>query len=75
MSDSAGKVYLIGAGPGDPGLFTLRGAECLRAADVILYDYLASPELLALSRPTPSEFASDVTGKGGYCRRPRLTRR
>src|SRR3990172_3995695 len=43
---SVGKVYLVGAGPGDPGLLTLRGAECLRAADVVLYDYLASPELL-----------------------------
>lgn len=41
-----GKVYLIGAGPGDPGLITLRGAECLRRADVVLYDYLVNPELL-----------------------------
>jgi uroporphyrinogen III methyltransferase/synthase len=40
-------VYLVGAGPGDAGLLTLRGAECLRSADVVLYDYLASPELLS----------------------------
>src|SRR5256885_11180112 len=46
MYVSHGKVYLVGAGPGDPGLLTLRGAECLRAADVVLYDYLASPELV-----------------------------
>jgi uroporphyrinogen III methyltransferase/synthase len=46
MTTIRGKVYLVGAGPGDPGLLTLRGAECLRAADVVLYDYLASPELL-----------------------------
>ena len=46
MTSRCGKVYLVGAGPGDPGLLTLRGAECLRAADVVLYDYLASPELL-----------------------------
>src|SRR3972149_4207845 len=46
MPTDFGKVYLIGAGPGDPGLLTLRGAECLRAADVVLYDYLAGPELL-----------------------------
>jgi uroporphyrinogen III methyltransferase/synthase len=39
-------VYLVGAGPGDPGLLTLRGAECLHSAEVVLYDYLASPELL-----------------------------
>ena len=41
-----GKVYIIGAGPGDPGLITLRGAECIREADVIVYDHLVSPEIL-----------------------------
>ena len=51
MNLSRGRVYLVGAGPGDPGLLTLRGAECLRSADVVLYDYLASPELLSLTRP------------------------
>lgn len=40
------SVYLIGAGPGDPGLLTLRGAECLRRADVVLYDGLSNPRLL-----------------------------
>ncbi len=44
---SAGKVFLIGAGPGDPGLFTLRGVQCLKAAGVVVYDYLASQDLLA----------------------------
>jgi uroporphyrinogen III methyltransferase/synthase len=51
MSRAVGRVYLVGAGPGDPGLLTLRGAECLREADVVLYDYLASPLLLAHARP------------------------
>ena len=41
-----GKVYIIGAGPGDPGLLTLRGAECIREADVIIFDHLVSPEIL-----------------------------
>jgi uroporphyrinogen III methyltransferase/synthase len=41
-----GMVYLVGAGPGDPRLLTVRGAECLGRADVVMYDYLASPQLL-----------------------------
>ncbi|MGC9333886.1 MAG: uroporphyrinogen-III C-methyltransferase [Anaerolineae bacterium] len=51
MTDSQGFVSLIGAGPGDPGLLTLAGAEALAAADVIVYDYLANPALLAHVRP------------------------
>ena len=46
-----GTVSLIGAGPGDPGLITVRGADALRAADVVLYDDLVSPRLLRLCRP------------------------
>jgi uroporphyrinogen III methyltransferase/synthase len=44
-----GKVYLVGAGPGDPGLLTLKGRGCLALADVVIYDYLANPELLAFA--------------------------
>ena len=45
------RVILVGAGPGDPGLVTVRGLECLRRADIILYDHLAAPALLASARP------------------------
>ena len=45
MSKS-GIVYLVGAGPGDPGLLTLRGLECLRRAEFVLYDGLVNPILL-----------------------------
>jgi len=43
---SKAKVYLVGAGPGDPGLITVKGKACIETADVIIYDYLAAPALL-----------------------------
>ncbi|MDZ7718650.1 MAG: uroporphyrinogen-III C-methyltransferase [Balneolaceae bacterium] len=46
-----GKVYLVGAGPGDPDLITIKGSKVLELADVIVYDRLANPELLGLTRP------------------------
>ena len=45
-NSASGKVFLVGAGPGDPGYITLRGVECLRKADVVLYDYLTNVRLL-----------------------------
>lgn len=47
----SGKVYLVGAGPGDPGLITVKGKQCIEAADVLVYDYLASPALLEHAQP------------------------
>jgi uroporphyrinogen III methyltransferase/synthase len=46
-----GRVYLVGAGPGDPGLLTVRGQRCLAAADVVVHDYLVGPRLLEAVRP------------------------
>lgn len=60
-----GKVYLVGAGPGDPGLLTLRGAACLRLADAVLYDYLVNPALLTHARP---DARLECLGRHGHSR-------
>src|SRR5579872_6852446 len=52
QADRPGRVSLIGAGPGDPGLLTLRAAELLGDADVLLYDALASDPIVALAPPS-----------------------
>ncbi|MGA1864056.1 MAG: uroporphyrinogen-III C-methyltransferase [bacterium] len=46
-SDNKGKVYLVGTGPGDPGLITVRALEAIRKSEVIIYDHLANPRLLS----------------------------
>jgi uroporphyrinogen III methyltransferase / synthase len=51
MKKGQGIVYLVGAGPGDPGLITVKGLDCVKKADVLIYDRLASPKLLTYARP------------------------
>ncbi|MBT3381824.1 MAG: uroporphyrinogen-III C-methyltransferase [Lentisphaerae bacterium] len=60
QTNKTGKVYLVGAGPGDPGLLTLKGADCLRRCDCVIYDYLANPVLLDLA---PAEAERLYVGK------------
>ncbi|HKZ18328.1 MAG TPA: uroporphyrinogen-III C-methyltransferase [Geobacteraceae bacterium] len=62
-ANKKGFVYLVGAGPGDPGLITVKGRECIGKADVILYDYLAHKGLLSYA-PTEAEliYAGKVGG-------------
>ncbi len=59
---NTGTVYLVGAGPGDPSLLTVRGAELLREADVVVYDALAASELLRLASPNAEKI--DVGKRG-----------
>lgn len=62
---AAGKVFLIGAGPGDPGLFTLKGARCLGRADLVICDHLADPRLLRYARPDAEVvYAGKRAGQG-----------
>ncbi len=50
MKAQAGTIYLVGAGPGDPKLITVRGREVLESADAVVHDRLISPDLLTLAR-------------------------
>lgn len=50
METNKGKVFFVGAGPGDPDLITVKGLTCIQIADVIIYDRLANPELLNAAR-------------------------
>jgi uroporphyrinogen III methyltransferase/synthase len=60
-----GTAYLVGAGPGDPGLITVRGRELLDDCDAIVYDSLANPDLLERSSDAPAPELHDVGKRGG----------
>lgn len=59
-----GKVYLVGAGPGDPGLLTVKGLDCLKQADVVIYDRLVDDGLLDAARPDAEKI---YVGKAAKC--------
>lgn len=62
---TSGKVYLVGAGPGDEGLITMRGAEILASADVVLYDGLMNPKILHHANPAALMLCVGKHGHGG----------
>ncbi len=64
-----GTVYLVGAGPGDPGLLTLRGADLLRRAEVVLYDRLVNPTLLQLA---PAQAEIIARGSRSECSQEKI---
>ncbi len=64
----AGTVYLVGAGPGDPGLLTIRALKLIQTADVILPDDLVSDEVLDLASPS-----AEIIPVGKRCGQPRIT--
>ena len=61
----AGKVYLVGAGPGKADLITVRGLEILRQADVVVYDYLVDKAILEEARPSAELICCDKLAKKG----------
>jgi uroporphyrinogen III methyltransferase/synthase len=64
VSEALGKVYLVGAGPGAPDLITVRGAEIMRIADIVVYDHLASAEIVQMAPAAAQRMYAGKMGDG-----------
>jgi uroporphyrin-III C-methyltransferase/precorrin-2 dehydrogenase/sirohydrochlorin ferrochelatase len=71
-SSDKGSVTLVGAGPGDPELLTLRAVRALQAADVILFDDLVSPDILEFARREAKKMLIGKTGHGPSCKQDEI---
>ena len=71
-SAEQGSVTLVGAGPGDPELLTLRAVRALQSADVILFDDLVSPEILEFARREAKKMLVGKTGHGPSCKQDEI---
>ena len=69
-----GKVYIVGAGPGNIGLITLKSKECIEDADVIIYDYLANKEILSYARPDAEQIFMGKHGGGPVITQDKINR-
>ena len=66
MAAERAKVYLVGAGPGDPDLLTIKAARVLAQAEAVIYDKFVSPEILALANPQCDVYSrAQGAGKAG----------
>jgi cobyrinic acid a,c-diamide synthase len=65
-------VHLVGAGPGDPGLLTVRAKELLAEADIVVYDRLVSPEVLALARPGASRIFAGKAARSHFVKQEEI---
>ena len=70
----AGKVYLVGAGPGDPGLISKRGLECLAQADVVIYAHLLDEGLLDSAPPEVERIYAGKTARQHALEQPAINR-
>ena len=67
-----GKVYLVGAGPGDPGLLTLKGKQILERADCVVYDFLVNKDLLRLARADAEKIGVGRRGEADRLRQSEI---